>query len=95
MAQGTNGALLALGVVGAVTAAGAVMGGRGSRAHQHKKLNRFGYLYDAATKERIGPATEKHYLLASDASRRWYYPGSDGTFIDPETGRRVYVEFPD
>ena len=29
MAQGTNGALLALGVVGAVAAAGAVMGGRG------------------------------------------------------------------
>jgi hypothetical protein len=31
MAQGTNGALLALGVVGAVAAAGAVMGGRGSK----------------------------------------------------------------
>ena len=35
MAQGTNGAWLALGMAGAVAAAGAVMGGRGSMAKRY------------------------------------------------------------
>ena len=39
MARDVNGALLALGVVGAVTAAGAVMGGRGSMSRVYRNPN--------------------------------------------------------
>ena len=96
MAQGTNGALLALGVVGAVAAAGAVMGGRGSKATRSKKF--VGEAGNYAWAIQV-PGVDPHDLTsgnfgrsidAARAVRDWKESGvkSDWIYTKPRKGQK-------